>query len=91
VHGCTQVIGDKLSLSDVRLTRCAFTAPELGEGALAAAVAATLGGIVALRGRRVSKLRTTRDRVEAREPGASTKAPFGQRRTLGRGSALIRG
>lgn len=44
VQGCTQVIGDKLNLNDVRLTRCAFlTVPEpdaaaLGFGALAAVV-----------------------------------------------------
>lgn len=56
VQGCTQVIGDKLSLSDVRLTRCAFTVPEPGEGALAAAVAATLGGVVARRRRRTVSL-----------------------------------
>jgi hypothetical protein len=42
VQGCTQVIGDKLNLNDVRLTRCAFlTVPEpdaaaLGFAALAA-------------------------------------------------------
>lgn len=42
VQGCTQVIGDKLNLNDVRLTRCAFlSVPEpdataLGLGALAA-------------------------------------------------------
>jgi hypothetical protein len=50
VQGCTQVIGDKLNLSDVRLTRCAFTVPEPGDGALAAGSLATLGLLAGIRG-----------------------------------------
>src|SRR5690606_3024977 len=44
VQGCTQLIGDKLNLSDVRLTRCAFvaTVPEPGAALLGGAGVATL-------------------------------------------------
>ncbi|RIL07810.1 MAG: hypothetical protein DCC71_01625 [Proteobacteria bacterium] len=48
VQGCTQVIGDKLNLSDVRLTRCAFAVPEPGAGALAAVA---LGAVALLAAR----------------------------------------
>lgn len=50
VQGCTQVIGDKLNLSGVRLTRCAFAVPEPGQGALAAGALATLGLLAGVRG-----------------------------------------
>ncbi len=49
MQGCTQVIGDKLNLSNVRLTRCAFTVPEPGAGALAADSLATLGLLAGIR------------------------------------------
>jgi hypothetical protein len=58
VQGCTQVIGDKLNLSDVRLTRCAFAAPEPGAAALGAGACAALGLLAARRARR-------RERAEA--------------------------
>jgi hypothetical protein len=51
VQGCTQAIGDKLNLNDVRLTRCAFALPE-PEPSLAAAAA--LGSLFALARRRVT-------------------------------------
>lgn len=52
VQGCTQVIGDKLSLSDVRLTRCAFiAAPEPGAATLGLATGAALAGLAARRRR----------------------------------------
>ena len=51
VQGCTQLIGDKLNLSNVRLTRCAFVVPEPGATALGAAACAALAGLAARRRR----------------------------------------
>jgi hypothetical protein len=53
VQGCTQVVGDKLNLSDVRLTRCAaaILVPEPGGAALAAIAIGAVGALGARRAR----------------------------------------
>lgn len=51
VQGCTQVIGQKLNLSNVRLTRCAFAVPEPGGAALGAAACGAVGLLAARRRR----------------------------------------
>jgi hypothetical protein len=55
VQGCTQVIGDKLNLNDVRLMRCPFALPVPEPGpALAAAFALAALSLLARRNRRTS-------------------------------------
>jgi hypothetical protein len=56
VQGCTQVIGDKLNLSDVRLTRCSFAVPEPGAVALGAAAVGALAGLARRRPARVARV-----------------------------------
>jgi hypothetical protein len=53
VQGCTQVIGDKLNLSNARLTRCAFvlSVPEPGVAGLGLAAGAALALLAARRRR----------------------------------------
>jgi len=49
VQGCTQLIGDKLNLSNVRLTRCAFAVPEPGPAVLAGVACGILALLAARR------------------------------------------
>jgi len=52
VQGCTQVIGDKLNLNDVRLTRCAFVdAPEPSGPLMLMTAASVMWGLAMRRGR----------------------------------------
>jgi len=52
VQGCTQLIGDKLNLNDLRLTRCAFVAVPEPSDPLLLATAAVMWGLQTRRWRR---------------------------------------